>query len=485
MSRRERGPRKRVSRVDHVPAHLRALGGLEEGETVVVAVSGGRDSVALLHLVRFSPDLEDIRVVAAHFDHAMRPGSGEDAAWVADLCHAWGVSLEMERAAAPPASEGEARRLRYTFLDRVRRRVGARWVLTAHHAHDQAETVLFRALRGTGIGGLRGIRERRPGLLRPFLRVGGDAVAAYAENAGITWREDPTNRDPLARNVLRHEILPRVREAVASQAVEALVALGARAEEDEAAWASVLPTLLEPLDAREEGGRVSFDREAFLALPGPVRARALRFLAVPTGRVPGHAGTRRGVAFSSTGTSGGAVPLGGGLELRRELDRLVLGTPAEGREGEGLSIPGPEAGEGRVEVGGRSYGVVWGPGAPETPGVDAEWRAAFQARDLAFPLRVRGWEPGDRIRLAYGHKKLKKLFLEARVPGRERRRRPVVADARGRILWVPGLAKAVAATEAGELPHIEGEVNQAGREGGGGRPPTRDFHIGIRDAETE
>ena len=141
------------------------------GAHVLAAVSGGADSVVLLHLLRFAGDELGITVSAAHFDHAMRPGSAPDAEWVAGLCAAWGVPLVRRRADRALRSEAEAREARYAFLAGARGRVEADWIATAHHADDQAETVLFRALRGTGVAGLAGIApvDAARRLVRPLL----------------------------------------------------------------------------------------------------------------------------------------------------------------------------------------------------------------------------------------------------------------------------------------------------------------------------
>jgi tRNA(Ile)-lysidine synthase len=438
-------------------AHIQREGVLRSGDRVVVAVSGGRDSMALLHLFRFTADLGNPRLVVAHLDHAMRPSSAADAAWVTGVCRAWDLPFRTLRCDPAPSTEAEARRARYDFLEEVRRAEGARWVITAHHADDQAETVLFRAVRGTGIAGLQGIRaRRRPALWRPLLPFTRAELTDYARSVGLAWRDDPTNEAQAegaapARSVIRTRILPEMEARVAPGASGALAALARRARENEAAWKSVLPGLLDGLDVRREGPLISLSRAAFVTHHPGVRARLLRELSARLGAHPGEAGTRAAVEFTSCGSSGSAVPLGGGLELRIELGRLVLQGRGVPTGGEPLVIPGSQAGRGDVVVGGCRYRVGWGP-RPE----DLTWSEAFDVADLRFPLSVRGWTPGDRARMAYGTKKLKKLFLEARVPAAERRRRPVLVDCEGAVLWVPGVARSTAAPArgSGELLHI-------------------------------
>jgi tRNA(Ile)-lysidine synthase len=424
------------------------------GTALVVAVSGGRDSVVLLHLLRFAPDLPDHRLVAAHLDHAMRPCSRGDADWVRGLCRAWGIPLRARRLGDPPADEAGARRARYAFLEEVRAGEGAAAALTAHHADDQAETILHRAARGTGLRGLGGILPHRaPGIWRPLLEATSEELADYAGSAGLAWREDPTNLGPGPRNVLRHEILPRLEEAVAPGARAALAGLARRAREAEAAWEEALPGLLEPLRVRgERGGEVSFLRAPLLQVSDALGLRLLRALARRAGVALDDPGTRSAWAFVVRGASGRAARLPGGLELRRELDRMAFRRPRPVEPDRELVVEGAGRGEGRVVLGGRRWRLAWGARRRETG-----YRATFAVGGLWFPLRVRGRAPGDRIRLEYGSKKLTKLFLEARVPLHRRPTLPVVVDGAGEVLWVPGLARSVLARPGRDstLLHME------------------------------
>ncbi|MEJ2202761.1 MAG: tRNA lysidine(34) synthetase TilS [Gemmatimonadota bacterium] len=417
--------------------HVRRSGIIRRGDVLVVALSGGRDSVTLAHLLRFTPGLPRLTLVAAHVDHGMRPDSEGDAAWVRGLAAAWSLNHRATRLDPPSASEEEARRRRYAFLEEVRVSEGAVVVATAHHADDQAETVLFRAARGSGLAGLQGIRERKPGVWRPLLPFSGEELRAYADAMRLSWREDPTNREPLPRNVLRREILPRLGQAVAPGASRALARLARLARDDEEGWESLVPGLLEGADLRREPAGWSLNRAALESLHPAVRARLLRALARRVDLTPSEAGTRLAVEFTSSGASGRWIPMGGNVRLVRDLDRLRIERVVEHPPDENVTIPGPGEGSGRALLGGRGFLVTWSRTTDASEG-----EGVFGAAGVRFPLTVRGPRPGDRMAVEYGTKKVKKLLLEARVPSGERRRTPLLVDDEGVVLWVAGVRRA-------------------------------------------
>jgi tRNA(Ile)-lysidine synthase len=426
-------------------AHLDRSRLLEGDRHLLVALSGGLDSLVLLHLLRFTQPR--FTLTAAHFDHAMRTDSASDAGWVRGLCAAWHVPLVDARAPQPPVSEAAARDMRYAFLERCAATTAADAILTAHHADDQAETVLFRMLRGTGPAGLRGIPPRRGIITRPLLPFHREELLAYARRVGLTWREDSSNRSArFARNRIRHEILP-VMEAVRPGAARRLARLAGRMAEAESAWHGVVKEAAEGAVVHSEEGVVELARDLLLGYHPHVRARVLRFLLHGLGSAPDRAGTRALMEFISSGGSGGGIAVAGGVRIEREFDLIRLtGTgPVAGAlpdSGAVLQIPGPGGGSGSLELAGKRWAVRWSDAAQD-PGGGAY--AEFDPSALRFPLMLRGWRPGDRIRLTYGGKKLKKLFQERRVGVSARGRTPVLADAGGSVVWVAGVARSGAA----------------------------------------
>ena len=425
---------------------LDGLGARGTGAHVLVALSGGCDSVSLLHLLRFAAEDADLRVTAAHFDHAMRAASERDAAWVRGLCRAWGVELMEGRAETAPRTEEEARDARYAFLRRAQGECGATHLATAHHADDQAETVLFRVLRGTGIPGLAGIPPAdATGLIRPLLPFTRGEIRHYAGENGLCWRTDPTNAlpDP-ARNRIRLELLPYIERHLAPGARRSLARLAELAREDEAAWDAVLrPILAETV--REEDGALVLVRERLTAYDWTLRARVLRSLLRRLGAAPDRAGTRMALEFISDAPSGRILQLPGGVRITTEFGRArverATAEPVETVPDAPLTIPAEGDGEGRFVIGGRAGIARWTRGPADAADDDGR-TVRIAAEGTRFPLTLRGRAPGDRIRTRAGTRPLKKVLGEARVPLRARRALPVLADADGAVLWVPGIVRA-------------------------------------------
>lgn len=409
---------------------------------VIVALSGGPDSVALLlaahaWATRTWETGSRAPLVAAHLNHGLRPGEADqDAVFCRDLCRRLGVRL-VEGAADPRAAARErgqgleeaARHLRRRFLlDALEGLGGPGCIATGHHRDDQVETVLMRLLRGTGPDGLRGIRPVAGAFIHPLLPWGRAAIVAFLEEQGQPWRLDATNLDgDNLRARLRREVVPLLRDVFGDGCLEGPARLADLLEADLG--------LLEELSAEAltgirdgDGLRVG----ALLDLPPALAARALRtWLGMPELLEAVHVATI--LAWLREGTSGSGLDLPGGRRLVREFDRLSAGTGA-------TRMDGPE--DWRPEVARLPDGGDPGPQGVGDPDDPATWRLACPASALSGNLRVRGWRHGDRLRPLGlgGSKKVSDLLREARTPAADRGDALVVTDDEG-ILWVVGVAR--------------------------------------------
>ena len=225
--------------------------------TVLLAVSGGSDSVALLRAMAAIKGDGPGRLCAAHVNHHLRADADADEAFVVDLCRRFGIPCEVGHAAVTQAAadagdgiEAAARQARYRFLEDAAGRLGARFVVTAHTADDQAETILHRIIRGTGVGGLAGMARTRPlghaALIHPLLGIRRAELTAYLDALAQPCRQDLSNADlRFTRNRIRHELLPWLAEQFNSGVIEALLRLGALAGETQAVVDRLATDLLE------------------------------------------------------------------------------------------------------------------------------------------------------------------------------------------------------------------------------------------------
>lgn len=489
--------------LDSTLAHFfRSTAPVRPGDGLVVAFSGGPDSTALLlGLTRLSAPggpLQGVRTVAAHLDHGLDPGSRERADRAAALAHALGARTVLERRPvgrldrAGDGIEAAGRRVRYEFLDDVRRAEEAAWIVTAHHRRDQAETVLLRILQGSGIEGLAAMPPVRGRLARPLLPLDPEDLEAVVRDAGLEPIDDPTNRDvSLARNRVRHGLLRALERAPTADSdaepgpIGRLVRLadaaaGARAKLEERLERWLGPELLADASAElptappTDSDAVAVRLQALAALPDVLLPHALALLhrragaPYPAG-APAHGelarqlGARCGPGRSVDAALAGRVErigcdCGGGWRWEEAGGSLVLRPPDEGDEppparpfSYTLEVPGeleiPELGLSvRVR---REPVAAWmfrgskrraALALPFDAGREGDSEPERTDEGRAGRLRIRSRRPGDRLRPlgAPGTRKLKDLLIDRRIP-RERRDRLPLLCLGERIAWVPGV----------------------------------------------
>jgi tRNA(Ile)-lysidine synthase len=385
------------------------------GDRLLVAVSGGPDSTALLHgLAKVAPRL-GITLMAACVDHGLRPESAGEAREVSRRCRNLGIACEIlevdvNRARKAHVSTQEAaRNARLAALEDAADRLGCTKIALGHTADDQAETVLFRIVRGTGLAGLAGIPYQRGRFIRPLLDARRAEILSYLAKRKIAFFTDPSNANRrYARSRIRHDILPAL-AGENPRVVDALLALAREAEQSgPGIWRKTLPSEL--------------------YLPRPTVHAVDRWM-------------REGNGTRTMTVRNGELAVGYGK---------VSWTP--GKPGQSLRTK-PQAGEDQLVQGAGRFRIFEPPafGLEITPACTGPWpggnSACFDTVKLAWPLCARALRPGDRMapRGGRGTRKLSDLLIDAKIPRQERSMLPALCDAAGVILYVPGLRPSQAA----------------------------------------
>jgi tRNA(Ile)-lysidine synthase len=381
---------------------------------LLVLLSGGGDSVALLDVALRL----EARVSALHVNYGLRPGAGEDEAFVRELCERLGVPLHVERVALPAEGnlQQSARDIRYSLAEELAEGDYA----VAHTASDQAETVLYRLAVSPGSRALHGMEARRGRLVRPLLGATRDEVRAYLRARGLDWREDPSNADRrFARARVRHDLLDALRTI--GPAAERTIAETARQLRDEG---EVLDAAVADAVERLGGGR-TVSLAALREHPPALRRLVLRALAEQAS-APRALSRREADEILALGDHGTkALDLGGGLRAVAEYGtlRFTRAPEAGSPDPVELAVPGRvRFGDWEVEASLAGHGDVTVTGLDPT-------------------VTVRAWREGDRMRPLGlgGTKTLQDLFTDRKVPRALRHTLPVV-ESGGRIVWVAGVA---------------------------------------------
>ncbi len=417
---------------------------------LLVGLSGGPDSVALLLAAKVWSDQVKAPLTAAHFNHRLRPGEADrDALFCRNLCADLDIALrenaEDPRPAARSRGQGleeAARHLRLEFFQKIlAENASLHCVATGHHRDDQVETVLMRLFRGTGPAGLRGILPVSGHVIHPLLQVGRGEIITFLEDIGQPWRTDATNlAGDNVRARIRRELLPLARGIFGPGSENIPARLAELLQQDMELLEGFTAKALAEVRLRDHPDQLSVAR--LLILDGGLAARVLRLwleAGQPAGLERVHVDDI--LAWLAAGQSGSGLDLPGGLRLNRDFDRLVRET--------GSTAPPPLRGaeDYRILVTKNPSGA-WDSRAGDQEGIgdpahEATWRLTCPATGLKGNLRVRNWSPGDRFQPfgLEGSKKLSDLLRERQVPREARPRILVVTDEAG-ILWVVGLARA-------------------------------------------
>ncbi|MEA3465741.1 MAG: tRNA lysidine(34) synthetase TilS [Thermodesulfobacteriota bacterium] len=424
---------------------IRDHGLIPDHGRVLVAVSGGVDSVCLLHgLLSLSRGGRLFELVVAHLDHGLRQESSDDACFVASLCADWGVLCHTERidvqALATQRKQGleeTGRDVRYQFLRRVAQSAGCDCVALAHHQGDQAETVMLRMVRGCGVSGLAAMDWRRGLFIRPLLDVGRGQIEAYRRKHALRFVEDVSNADvTFSRNRIRHQVMPelcQINPEVAGQFSQ----LSQRVRLEESYWMEQVQTVLDKI-ARWKSAELRLSCELLMLEHPALRVRVIRecLNRVRGGLLGIEAQHLRLVeGLLGVGRPQRQLDLPKVWVARRYGDLVFRSSPPAGCSAFNLQLFAPGC---YALPGGRVLEVV----LVDSPGDESPWQVEFDAALVTFPLTVRSPHAGDRIRCGgmEGRKKLKALFADGRVE-LEQRASALVLELDDELLWLMGVRR--------------------------------------------
>lgn len=429
---------------------------LWRGQSIVAACSGGADSMALVQWLLELRDRWSLRLCVAHFEHGIRgEASVEDAEFVRCWCADRGIAFRMAAASVPREAkrwgislETAAREMRYGFLEGLRRELGYDVIATAHHGDDQAETVLMRILRGSGVDGLAAMSPRSGNLIRPFLSVGKQELEGFCRVRGVAFCHDGTNDLPeCSRNRLRLELLPYLEKEYNPKLSEALCRL-ARLAGEQREYMEEQASRIFPEAVRERDG-LELSQGFLCRQPMALQRVLLRMFLRKRGV------ESRGWGFEhfdglrdlvEHGTTGNRRELPGGWTAELSYGWLRLKEHSSGASGGILPeyeiiVPGENS------LGG--YGIRLEARVLREKPEDTGPEEYYCDMDLLpGSLKVRTRRTGDVISLAGGKKSLKKLFIDSHIPREERANIPLITS-EDTVLWIPGLrrSRACAVTE--------------------------------------
>jgi len=429
----------------------------EPAQQVGVAVSGGADSVCLLYVLLELAPRWGLHLSVLHLDHGLRgEESRQDAEFVRRLADQLGLPLSLREtpvAQSPDNLEQAARQARLAFFRETISSGAVQRIATGHTRSDQAETVLFRFLRGSGTAGLAGIRPvTSEGIVRPLIEIERSEVQQFLLQRGIAWREDSTNRGlQFARNRIRHELLPQIAREWNPAIGETLANTADWALAEEAWWDAEIDRLAaEHFTAVDDAGAILLRAPVLAALPLAVARRLVRrAMELAKGDLRaidfGHIRSVMDLARSTEGHGRLQAP---GLDIFRSFEWLRFGKLGGGLETRNyrltLAVPGT------VRVPGTNLTISLELIDKLVPSVSSDWvynsqMGCLDWQRLSGSLELRNWRPGDQYQpVGYsGQEKIKTLFQQARIPLWERRHWPVLTDGPS-IVWARRFGPAAA-----------------------------------------
>jgi len=411
--------------------HLQNSKLLPPKSKLILAVSGGVDSVAMLHLLHNLKSQYGWEIAVAHYNHGVRKDATKDALLVGDLADLYGYPMYLGKYEYTDFSEAALRKARYDFLEELRRDMGYDYILTAHHNNDFLETAIFNTVRGSDREGMVALKEKRGKIIRPLLPFSKPEIIVFANLQNLQYREDSTNEDlSYSRNMVRNVLMPhgsmkfRNFHHNMNQRLAKLKDVNQRISQG-------LTRLAEATVEYEDSVSMQIDGEKFNSLPVSVRKSLLVFLVKRL--KPAHGlkkiNISKAVKFIETSRTGTKLPLPGGLQLINTYGKFVI--TSEPKE---------------YEQNIKDLFHILSPDKPFQNEIFKLRICKDSKKGIKLPsqkLYVRYRQAGDKVSPIgmEGTKKLQDVFVDAKIPKHLRGMWPIVVNSSNEVVWVPNLVK--------------------------------------------
>lgn len=429
---------------DDFRAFVEEEGLLADGDRVLIALSGGPDSMALCDLLCRLREDRPLNLVAVHLNHQLRPGAGAEALAVASYCRQQKVPFIYATCRVADLArrekigeEAAGRQARHQLFQQVM----ARWKLTklalGHHADDRAETILLNMIRGAGVQGMAAMPAQRGALIRPLLFARKDQLVQYCQEKGIPFAVDETNADTgYSRNRVRHDLVP-ILEDMNPAAVRHINRMADHLQEVDRLVADHLVTPLMDQASSVIAGEIAFPRASLQGQPTYVQKTVLNRLRKVLSPREGtfNAYQLNTIIDVLNSLQNDKIIDGGWIKVYIEKTHIVLSDATQQGEAPFLGLWQPRLGD-KLRLASWPGALFAGQPAPAKPSL---WDLCLREDS---PLWIRYRQAGDLIqRPGLGHQALKKVFQAHHIPQRLRARWPIICDQTGQVMWIPGLAK--------------------------------------------
>jgi tRNA(Ile)-lysidine synthase len=440
--------------IEEVRRAINKHGMFEKEDRVVVAVSGGADSIALLVVLKLLSNEYGISLVSAHLNHGIRKEQADrEEAFVRRFIRDMGIDFESEKINVPDIQKGSGKSIeevgreeRFRFLINVAGKYGANKIALGHHMHDQAETVIMNLLRGSGTEGMKGMLPVRDGMfVRPLLYITREEIRNFLEQKQIPFIMDPSNESNIyLRNRIRHELIPELKRRFNPRLEEALGTMSEIMRLENEYLGAVTDHVLKNWGVKLNDEEIRIKISELINLHPAIRHRVIKILLKRFGsegvRV-GYSHVKSVVSLADGSRPGGRVILPCRICVRREYDDLCFGTQGmenNGREREfryNASIPG----EVQIKELGSTmkFEMVQ---MPESIILENPNMVYMDLEKIILPVVVRTIMPGDKIQPLgmSGKKKLKSFFIDMKIPQIKRKTTPLLVDAVS-VIWIAGM----------------------------------------------